>query len=363
MRADVTAEHLTQVVRDIAVIDIDDGVAFNLDTSSVQEIRERADYPGLRVRVAMSVGPWQGIAAWDVSTGEPIAPWPTRVTIDRILGEPITLLGYAPETIIAEKGVTILERGITSTRWRDYVDIVQLDRRGIDDDELLRSARAVAQYRGATLEPVAPHLAGYGAVAQAKWATEHGRCQHCWRHWKPAHVGRRNMDLLDAKQVSEMIGVPVGTLRHWRHSDIGPASFTLGRRVVYRRDEVSRWISKRRAQLDVELAPDDELRDRLARVIASTSRFSAKETIDTVPTSRYALRTPLASATWSLAPTNLTGPTSTRARAGPPVPSLIRSADGGIPNPDRNRSGDRISCSRASGPPGRRTAARTRHPP
>lgn len=140
MRADVTAEHLTQVVRDIAVIDIDDGVAFNLDTSSVQEIRERADYPGLRVRVAMSVGPWQGIAAWDVSTGEPIAPWPTRV---------------------------------------------------------------------------------------------------------PAHVGRRNMDLLDAKQVSEMIGVPVGTLRHWRHSDIGPASFTLGRRVVYRRDEVSRWISKR----------------------------------------------------------------------------------------------------------------------
>lgn len=86
-------------------------------------------------------------------------------------------------------------------------------------------------------------------------------------------------------------------------------------------------------------------------MIASTSRFSAKETIDTVPTSRYALRTPLASATWSLAPTNLTGPTSTRARAGPPVPSLIRSADGGIPNPDRNRSGDRISCSRASGPP------------
>jgi hypothetical protein len=29
------------------------------------------------------------------------------VTIDRILGEPITLLGYAPETTVAEKGVTI----------------------------------------------------------------------------------------------------------------------------------------------------------------------------------------------------------------------------------------------------------------
>jgi predicted DNA-binding transcriptional regulator AlpA len=56
---------------------------------------------------------------------------------------------------------------------------------------------------------------------------------------------RNQMELLGAKQVSEMTGVPVGTLRYWRHSDIGPASFTLGRRVVYRRDEVSRWISQR----------------------------------------------------------------------------------------------------------------------
>lgn len=40
----------------------------------------------------------------------------------------------------------------------------------MDADELLRSARAVARYRGVTLEPVAPHLAGYGGVAQAKWA-------------------------------------------------------------------------------------------------------------------------------------------------------------------------------------------------
>lgn len=39
--------------------------------------------------------------------------------------------------------------------------------------------------------------------------------------------------------------VPVGTLRYWRHSNIGPASFTLVRRVVYRREEVLRWISQR----------------------------------------------------------------------------------------------------------------------
>jgi hypothetical protein len=170
VHADVTAEHLAQVVRDIAAIDVEDGVVFDLDTLGVQEIREQADYPGLRVRVAVSIGPWKGAAAWDVSTGDPIVPAPRQVTIDRILGDPITLLGYAPETTVAENGVTILERGITSTRWRDYVDIVALARQGVDADELLRSARAVARHRGVTLEPIAPHLAGYGAVAQAKWA-------------------------------------------------------------------------------------------------------------------------------------------------------------------------------------------------
>jgi len=61
------------------------------------------------------------------------------------------MLGSAPETTVAEKGVTILERGTSSTRWRDYVDIVQLAVAGIDDQVLLESMRAVARYRSVTL--------------------------------------------------------------------------------------------------------------------------------------------------------------------------------------------------------------------
>lgn len=170
IHSDVTPAYLADIVRDIAAVDAGDGVVFDTDTIAVQEIREQADYPGLRLRVAASIGPWSGTATWDVSTGDPIVPAPRRVHFERVLGDPITLLGYAPETTIAEKGVTILERGITSTRWRDYVDIVQLARQGIDNTELLRAARAVARYRAVVLEPVAPHLTGYGQIGQAKWA-------------------------------------------------------------------------------------------------------------------------------------------------------------------------------------------------
>lgn len=166
----VTADDLTDVVRAIAAIDLPDGVAFDMNSITIQQIREQSSYPGLRVRINATIGPWKGTAVWDVSTGDPIVPEPRIVAIERVLGEPIALLGYAPETTLAEKGVTILERGITSTRWRDYVDIVQLARQSVDPDVLLRSAHAVARHRGVTLEPIGPHVAGYGRVGQAKWA-------------------------------------------------------------------------------------------------------------------------------------------------------------------------------------------------
>jgi hypothetical protein len=39
-------------------------------------------------------------------------------------------------------------------------------------------------------------------------------------------------------------------------------------------------------------ADDDDLQDRLGRMVASTAAFGANENIDTVPTSRYVFRTP-----------------------------------------------------------------------
>lgn len=166
----LTIEHLTVVVRDVVALEVDDGLVFVPGSLTIREIREQSEYPGLRVKVAVAIGSWKGSITWDVSTGDPIVPAPRMVELPRLIGEPIRLLGYAPETSIAEKGVTILERGRTSTRWRDYVDIVTLAAHGVDPDELLRAAKAVAAYRGVVLGPVSPVIAGYGEVAQEKWA-------------------------------------------------------------------------------------------------------------------------------------------------------------------------------------------------
>lgn len=50
--------------------------------------------------------------------------------------------------------------------------------------------------------------------------------------------------ILTTADVTAESGIAAATLRYWRHAGIGPASFKLGRRVVYRREEVERWIAE-----------------------------------------------------------------------------------------------------------------------
>lgn len=50
-------------------------------------------------------------------------------------------------------------------------------------------------------------------------------------------------DILDSASVSRWIKIPPGTLRNWRSRGVGPASFRLGGRVVYRRRAVEAWLA------------------------------------------------------------------------------------------------------------------------
>lgn len=55
------------------------------------------------------------------------------------------------------------------------------------------------------------------------------------------------MEYMTTVQVSQETGINAGTLRYWRSTNQGPASFSLGKRVVYRRSEVERWIAEQEA--------------------------------------------------------------------------------------------------------------------
>lgn len=56
--------------------------------------------------------------------------------------------------------------------------------------------------------------------------------------------------LLTIEEVAEVTRVPVNTLRYWRHCGTGPKAARMGKRLVWRESEVTRWV-------DEQFAADD----------------------------------------------------------------------------------------------------------
>ena len=107
----------------------------------------------------------------DVNIGDPLWPKPRKVAVPRLLGgDPISVVGYSVELVLAEKIVTAVQRGTANTRWRDFVDISRLAAKPIDVAALRRSIAVVAGHRDADLATLRDVLAGYDKIAQSRWA-------------------------------------------------------------------------------------------------------------------------------------------------------------------------------------------------
>lgn len=51
--------------------------------------------------------------------------------------------------------------------------------------------------------------------------------------------------LLNSKEVSEYLGVPVKTLTHWAYVGTGPRYSRVGRQRRYRWEDIERWLDER----------------------------------------------------------------------------------------------------------------------
>ena len=49
-------------------------------------------------------------------------------------------------------------------------------------------------------------------------------------------------------EVAELLRAPIETVRYWRHVGKGPASFKLGRRVLYELADVEAFIAQAKAR-------------------------------------------------------------------------------------------------------------------
>ena len=164
-------EHCGKVVAAVATAEADDGVAFDAIPTRIEQIRDEEEYSGLRVHVRAQLHRSPIALKLDISPGDPISPHAQLVTMPRILGGEFTVMGHPPETVIAEKAVTILQRGATSTRWRDYMDLRSLAlSRSFSAATLGKAIEEVAKHRTVELSAPSGSLNGHDEVAQQKWA-------------------------------------------------------------------------------------------------------------------------------------------------------------------------------------------------
>ena len=146
----LTESIISELVTDILNIEINDGVLFTL--REVEEIREDATYPSYRASLVAAFDKTRQIIKIDMTAGDSITPKEIEFNY-RLMFEDrtINIMAYNLETVLAEKYETIITRGVTTSRMRDYYDIYILTTTQSFDYDVFRTAlQKTVNSRGTT---------------------------------------------------------------------------------------------------------------------------------------------------------------------------------------------------------------------
>lgn len=164
-------DQIRDLILEIASYPLDDGVRFDTELIRARPIREGAHHAGVRVSLEARLASARLPLHVDVNVGDPVKPPPVRVELPQLLdGDPLVVLAYPVEMIIAEKLVTAFERGGANTRWRDFVDLLLLMGHPVEIGPASEAIQIVAQHRSVPLGRFAIIRDEVGAHAQPKWA-------------------------------------------------------------------------------------------------------------------------------------------------------------------------------------------------
>ncbi|HEX8136371.1 MAG TPA: nucleotidyl transferase AbiEii/AbiGii toxin family protein [Pyrinomonadaceae bacterium] len=136
-----TIENLERVVRECCEIGVDDGVMFDTAGIRGEAINKEAEYQGVRVMVQGTLGKIKLNVQVDFGFGDVVVPQPVPTELPQLLdlGAP-RLLGYTPESAIAEKFQAMVTLDIANTRIKDFYDIWSLSRVREFDGRVLAAA-------------------------------------------------------------------------------------------------------------------------------------------------------------------------------------------------------------------------------
>jgi type I restriction enzyme S subunit len=163
-------------MRDICAAPVaDDGITFDIGTFSARQIREEAEYNGLRVQFQARLGVARIPMQVDIGFGNAIEPPPTEADYPSLVDLPLPRIrAYPQEAVVAEKLHAMVVLGERNSRYKDFYDLYVFARQFPFDGERLTTAIAATfERRRTTIElalpaAVAPRFYADGERA-ARW--------------------------------------------------------------------------------------------------------------------------------------------------------------------------------------------------
>lgn len=121
----LSMDKMQEIIDEIINISIEDNVTFEI--ASIETIMDEFDYPEIRIHMLGHLDKINQPIKIDISTDDVITPKAVEYSYPLMFEKrEIALFTYNAETLLAEKMQTILSRGITNTRMRDFYDLYEL---------------------------------------------------------------------------------------------------------------------------------------------------------------------------------------------------------------------------------------------
>jgi hypothetical protein len=147
--------NLIATFREIAAMDLGDGIVFDPDSVSADTIREENAYGGTRIMFIARIGSARCSLQIDIGFGDAVTPEPQTVVYPTLLKDfqAPNLRVYPVYTVIAEKYHATVALGQANTRMKDFYDLSVIARRTELSGAILAKAIAATFARRQTEIP------------------------------------------------------------------------------------------------------------------------------------------------------------------------------------------------------------------
>lgn len=136
-------ENIIAVFKEICAVPFEeDGVTFDIENITAQNITEFKDYHGVRLSIPVKMDTIAQVMTMDIGFGDVVTPSPIDLDYPLLLDHlpNVNILAYSLETVIAEKMHAVIDLADQSSRMKDYYDLYNILSKEQYDGDVLQEA-------------------------------------------------------------------------------------------------------------------------------------------------------------------------------------------------------------------------------